>query len=178
MGTDAPAILILDSSVLINFLRIERMDLLQKHAPAIVITEHVTQEITQSYPKEFGAFQAAISQGVVSEIKITDLGEIALMNHIRKRPGGKILGVGESSAIAVAAIRGYRIALDDKPAIRQIQDLRLNIKVQTTQDIVVSLIQNAHLSVPQADGIKADWAANHRFRLNFNSFSELLPHKS
>jgi predicted nucleic acid-binding protein len=48
MGKDAPIILILDASVLINFLCIGRTDLLQHHPASIVITEHVTDEVTRA----------------------------------------------------------------------------------------------------------------------------------
>ena len=48
MGKDAPIILILDASVLINFLCIGRTDLLQHHPASIVITEHVPAEVTRA----------------------------------------------------------------------------------------------------------------------------------
>jgi predicted nucleic acid-binding protein len=174
MGKDAPIILILDASVLINFLCIGRTDLLQQHPASIVITEHVTDEVTRAYPNELGALTAAKNAGIVKELQITELAEIALMGSIRTRPGGKRLGVGECSAIAVAVSRGYELGIDDEPAIKQIQSLKLNVKVHRTRDIMVALIRAGQLSVQDADAIKADWETNHRFRQKFKSFGELL----
>lgn len=41
-------IIIADTSVLINFLRIDRMDLIGAHPSAFVATEHVAVEISDS----------------------------------------------------------------------------------------------------------------------------------
>lgn len=174
MGKDAPIILILDASVLINFLCIGRADLLGQHSASIFITEHVTDEVTRAYPKQLAVLTAAKDAGIIKELQITELAEITLMSSIRTRPGGKRLGVGECSAIAVAVNRGYELGIDDEPAIKQIQSLKLNVKVHRTRDIVVALIRTGNLSVEDADAIKVDWETNHRFRQKFKSFGELL----
>ncbi|MEW6238151.1 MAG: hypothetical protein AB1656_22405 [Candidatus Omnitrophota bacterium] len=44
----------LDTSVLINFLRIDRADLLENHSGfSFFITDHVEQEITKRYAQQF-----------------------------------------------------------------------------------------------------------------------------
>jgi predicted nucleic acid-binding protein len=96
------------------------------------------------------------------------------MSSIRTRPGGKRLGVGECSAIAVAVSRGYELGIDDEAAIKQIQSLKLNVNVHRIRDIMVAIIRAGQLSVQDADAIKVDWETNHRFRQKFKSFGELL----
>lgn len=45
---------------------------------------------------------------------------------------------------------------------------------EDTASIMVALIRAGTLSVAEADSIKADWEANHRFRLKFATFGDLV----
>lgn len=49
-----------------------------------------------------------------------------------------------------------------------------SIPREDTSTIVVALIRAGALSVAEADASKADWEANHRFRLKFSSFGEVV----
>jgi hypothetical protein len=88
------------------------------------------------------------------------------------------LGAGERSAIAVALDRKCPLAIDDSRAIQRAIDeagIAGNpLTILRTQDIVVELIQGGVLSLEAADRIRAEWAANHRFRLKISSFRDLL----
>jgi hypothetical protein len=64
--------------------------------------------------------------------------------------------------------------MDDKTARKRVAALDPAITVLTTESLVVELIKTNLLNVKDADTIKAEWEQNHRFRLPFGSFTELL----
>lgn len=47
-----PAIVVADTSVLVNFLRIDRMDLIGAHPASFIVTDHVAIEIADTYPDQ------------------------------------------------------------------------------------------------------------------------------
>ena len=58
--TGQPAIVVTDASVLINFLRVDRMDLISECSHDFVVTDHVAEEITSRYPDQRQRFALAI----------------------------------------------------------------------------------------------------------------------
>lgn len=168
-------LLIADTSVLINFLKIDRMHLIGKHVPRCVITEHVVAEVTELYAQQKECLAAALADGHLEVISVIDAAEVEMFGRIQK--SGR-LGVGESSAIAVAIRRGYALGIDDRRAIRDAQALAAAegsaLTVWRTQDIVVRLIQAGQLSVEQADVMLVSWRTQHSFNLRIQSFSEVL----
>ncbi|CDL00982.1 conserved protein of unknown function [Magnetospirillum gryphiswaldense MSR-1 v2] len=167
-------IIIADTSVLINFLRIDRMDLIGAHPSAFVATEHVAVEISDSYPDQHARYRAAVIAGYLSEQRVDDPTEVELFLRLRQTPR---LGTGECSAISVALNRGHRLAIDDNRAIsRALHEAGLakrTLDIVRTQDIIVTLIQAETLTVEAADTILEDWASNNRFKLKISSFSEI-----
>ena len=162
---------ITDTSVLINFLVIDQVALLVAMAGRrIVVTDHVRNEVTQHYPTQLARLEQALQAGLLDEISVTDLAEVALFAQLTATG----LGVGECSAIAVAANRGCELAIDDKTARKRVEKLYPAINILTTELIVIELIRQGVLDVAAADAIKLDWEQNHRFRLPFGSFAERL----
>ncbi len=168
----SPSIIVSDTSVIVNFLRIDRMDLIAGHSHDFIVTDHVADEITDHYPDQQARFAAAQTDGVIQQVSITDPAEVTLF--VQLSASGR-LGAGECSAIALAVHQGHVLAIDDRRALNQAQRVRRNLQVLTTQDLMVSMIRENLLDVPQADVIKEEWANNHRFRLTIGSFSELVP---
>jgi len=169
----APAIVVADTSVLVNFLRIDRMDLIGAHPDSFIATDHVNAEITE--PDQKSRYSTALSAGYLVEQRVDDSVEVEIF--LRLSRGGR-LGAGERSAIAVALNRNYRLAIQDNRAIgRAIQEAGISgnpVSIMRTQDIVVELIRSQALTVEMADALLVNWASNHRFRLNISSFRELL----
>lgn len=169
----APAIIVADTSVLINFLRIDRMDLIGDHPDSFIATDHVAAEITD--PDQQSRYAAALSVGHLVEQRIDD--PVEIQTFLRLGRGGR-LGAGERSAIAVALNRNYRLAIQDNRAIsRAIREAGISgnpVCIVRTQDIVVELIRSQTLTVEMADAMLVDWARNHRFRLKITSFRKLL----
>jgi predicted nucleic acid-binding protein len=106
-------LLIADTSVLINFLKIDRISLLGKHSPRCAITDHVLAEITDFYPDQQSRLNAAIHEAYVEVTPVTADAEIDLFARLQGLPS-RPLGAGECSAIAVALTRGYSLAMDDR----------------------------------------------------------------
>lgn len=165
------AIVITDTSVLINFLVIDQVTLLGRlSAYRIVVTDHVRAEITAHYPEQLQRLEEALSSQVLKETRVTDLAEVQLFAELTSRG----LGIGECSAIAVAVNRQLALAIDDKKAIKKVSALSYNLTVLGTDSLVVLLIRDNVLSVQAADSMKSDWETNHRFKLPFASFSDII----
>ncbi|MCI0525811.1 MAG: hypothetical protein L0Y75_11155 [Acidobacteria bacterium] len=169
------AIVVADTSVLINFLRIDRMDLIGAHPASVIATDHVAAEIADTYPDQQARYAAALSAAQISEERIDDPAELELF--LRLAAHGR-LGAGERSAIAVALNRKCALAIDDSRAIQAgIAEAGVAgspLSIVRTQDIVVELIRKGAISIRAADAILVDWAANHRFKLKIASFQDLL----
>ena len=84
-------------------------------------------------------------------------------------------GAGECPAIAIAVHRGYILAIDDRLAAKHALRIDATIRIISTQDPMVSMIREGLLATEEADSIKRQWAARHRFLLKLDSFESLLP---
>lgn len=151
------------------------MILIGKHQPPCVITQHVVDEVTEFYPEQRERLQAAIADGYLSVVQVSEDPEIDIFGRLQQT--GR-LGIGESSAIAVAVHRGFPIAIDDRAAIRRAEAIAAEedatLTVLKTQDIIVRLIRAELLSVEQADVLLVSWHTQHRFHLKIGSFADLL----
>src|SRR6476620_4366880 len=110
------AIIVADTSVLINFLRIDRMELIAAHPASFIATDHVAAEIADTYPEQQARYAAALSAAQITEQRIDDLAELEWLLSLAAK--GR-LGAGERAAIAVALTRGCALAIDDSRAIRR-----------------------------------------------------------
>ena len=164
-------VVVTDTSVLINFLCIDRMDLIARHSHRFVITGHVVEEITDHYPEQRARLNAALTDGTLEEIAVS--GEAAL-DLFRVLSETRRLGSGESAAIACAIANDYAIAIDDRAAANQARQLKADLVVLGSQEIMVHLIRSSVIDVAEANQIKNTWADHHKFRLAIASFRELV----
>ncbi len=149
------------------------MDLIAGHSHDFIATDHVADEITDHYLQiNERALRPRWYAGTLQQVSITDPTEMALLGSLAAL--GR-LGVGECSAIALAAHQGHVLAIDDRVASNQARRVSRNIQILTTQDLMVSMIRQNLLDVPQADAIKDEWTNHHRFRLTVQSFAYLVP---
>jgi hypothetical protein len=145
-------IVVADTSVLINFLRIDRMDLISHHPQRFLATDHVEAEITSDYPDQRTRYQAAVVSGQLDTCSVVDPDEVTLFPRLRP---GERLGAGECSAIAVAINRKYPIAIDDDRAVkRAVREMGAKLEVVKTVDVIVTLIRTGVLNTDAADQIK------------------------
>lgn len=171
MTTATEPALILDSSVLVNFLRVDRVELLARLPLPLFVTNHVRDEVTADYPEQLERLVRALESMALREIVVDEPAEVAEFLALSCEG----IGSGECSAIAVAGMRGWPLALEDKRAGRVALARFPSLQVLKTQDLVVQLLREGALSIDEADALLEDWRTNHRFRLKIASFSELLP---
>ena len=167
------AVVVADTSVLLNFLKIGRMDLIGSHPRRFLATDHVENEISDHAQR--AAFLAAVAAGNLDTCTVTDAREVELF--LRLGPGVR-LGAGECSTLAVAVNRGYAVAIDDNRALsRAFGEAGLEsarIEIIRTPDVMIALIRAGVLTVEEADAIKDEWARQHRFRINAATFGVLI----
>ena len=166
------SIIITDASVLINFLVLDRAELLAglpNHR--FLVTDHVRAEVTAHYPEQLQRLEEAFAKGILEEISVTELEEVSLFARLTAAG----LGIGECSAIAVASHRKLALAIDDKSAVKKLTNLGLCLTILSTELLVVLLIRETVLTVAEADAMKAEWEKNYRFRLTFASFADRIP---
>ncbi len=164
-------IIVVDTSVLINFLRINRMDLIADHSHKFVITDHVTEEISDKFPAQKQRLKESLTLNAISQKCIDRPEELSLFGSLSAT--GR-LGDGECSAIAMAVNRRFDLAIDDRQAKRQAKLTDPTLRILTTRDLMVSMIGEGILNVEQADQIKDEWATRHRFRLKkLKSFHDI-----
>lgn len=164
-------VVVLDTSVLINFLRIDRMDLIAGLPLRFAITEHVSAEVLDLYAEERIRLEAALLTDALEQHDVTAPAALSIFRtlmHTRR------LGAGECAAIAYAAAEGFALAIEDRRAEKEAETFIAKSEMFRTADLVVLAVREGLLSVPEADAVKDDWAQQHRFRLKITSFEELL----
>jgi predicted nucleic acid-binding protein len=174
MATDGRQFAIIETSVLINFLRIDRLDLLANHpAYRFVVIDYVKWEITTRFHEQVIALENALSSGaLVGDIDPRDVTMVELQAYADLQSLN--IGDGERGAVAAAFARGYVIAINDYRAVKKLPETYKLLHREDTTSIMVSLIRAGVLTVDEADAIKADWEASHRFRLKFPTFGDLV----
>ena len=171
METGQRATVVSDASVPINFLRVDRMDLLADHSHDFVVTGHVAEEISGRYPDQHERFALAIRSGAISEVTVSSPGEMAIFESLMQ---SRRLGAGECSAIAKAVCGQHVLAIDDRRATSQAQRTSEALRIVSTQELMVWMIAENLLDIAEADRIKNEWALRHRFRLKITSFREVV----
>jgi predicted nucleic acid-binding protein len=165
---------IIETSVLVNFLKIDRTDLLAKHALYQFVVPHaVRNEVTRHYAAQVARLDAAFAAGQLlpdDPPESTDPDELATFAAMSSLK----IGNGEKAAIAAARTRGLPLAMDDQRAWKRSKAFSAGIPPEDTVTIIVSLVKAGVLTVAAADAIKADWRASHNFTLRFRSFAERI----
>lgn len=165
-----PGDVLLDASVLINFLAVDRVDLLHEQ-PGLrfLVTGHVDAEVTVRNPRRIARYQSALSAGHLHPTVVDTIEELSVFADL-----SRALGEGESAAIAAAGVRGLPLAIDDRAAAKRARSVFPALRVVGTRELMVRAIRCGLLSVEEADAIKAEWEARHRFRIPCETFRELL----
>jgi len=160
------SLLIADASTLLNFLRVRRFDLVHGLGYRVRIVDAVYEEVQT----EREQLDRIVEEG---HIKTITLEGTAITDSVAKFLALG-LGNGESFSFAAAVEFEAAIAIDDIRAVKKAKGIAGGLTVVTSTDIVVAGIRASRLTLQEADLLKADWANNHRFRLKFNSFGDLL----
>lgn len=102
--------IVCDTSVVINFLKINRLDLLEKYSPTFFITDHVQEEITTQYANQYHRLHEGLEKCIFHKVNVDDPKELDIFAKLGQT---RQLGAGECAAIAVASHRDYKLAIDE-----------------------------------------------------------------
>ena len=161
-------VVLTDANILINFLHLDRLDLLgDLPGYEFLVPDHVVEEIRDPGQREH--LEMGIRSGFFSILSITDLEEIESYARFHR-----FLGQGESACLAVAQRRGYFVASDERGVFRKTATAAIGQeRILTTPDLLLLSIRAGLATVEEADGWKSVLEAN-RFRMRFSSFREVL----
>ncbi|MFQ5852292.1 MAG: hypothetical protein ACE5JU_17135 [Candidatus Binatia bacterium] len=165
---DGRLLVVTESSFLINFLAIDRMDILGGLGQfKFHVVDHVTAEIR--YPDQQARLRAALAAGIVSEFEITDPVEILLYDELRK-----VLGDGESASLAVAVSRRWIIAADEKGRFRKELFERIGEDyLLDTPGALLAAIKSRVISISEAEELR-EALRRHRFEMKGGKGDRLL----
>lgn len=165
---DGRLLVVADSSFLINFLVVDRMDILSRLPQfRFHVVNHVLAEIR--YETQRARLQTATEGGGVTEIEITDPAEILLYDEFRR-----FLGDGESASLAVAVSRRWVVAADEKGRFRRELFSRLgeDYLLDTLGGLLVAIKSNV-ITIAHAEALRTQ-LQEHRFQMDSTPFDELL----
>lgn len=168
MDSQAANTVVVVSSVLINLIHVQALQLLSQLQPwSFVVPLEVIGEITRPDCSE--AQDHALNMEWIQVAPLDSPTEFELLATAMQR-----VELGESACLALARSRGWRIACDEK---RKFLPLALDWlgqnQVVGTQGLVVLMIRRGLLSVEQADQYLEVWSRN-RFRISISTFQELI----
>lgn len=169
MSLPEPTTIVLDTSILLNFLKVGHVALLGRLEAPVVLLDQVFAEVIR--PEQREAIQRAVAAGILSLESVTDIAEVTLFAELRA--GGQ-LGAGECAVLAVAINRNLVAGLQDNRARAEGQRRHQALRLCRTEDLMVTLLRGGHVTLDVADQLLVEWAEKHRFRSKITSFCELL----
>ncbi len=161
-------VVVTDANVLINLMHAGRLGLLGALTGyEFVVPDHVVAEIKDSEQRR--TLDGSIEGGVLRVEAITEFGSMAVFAELRD-----LMGAGEAACLAIACGRGWIVASDEKGAFRREAIARLGEgRIITTAGLLLLAIQQAVITADEADEAKTV-LERHRFRMDFESFRDLL----
>ena len=160
--------IVLDTSILLNFVKIGRVELLGQLGTSVVLLDQVFDEVRR--PKQRKVVKDAVAADTLDLQSVRDPVEIALFTELQA--GGR-LGAGECAVLAVAITRNWVAGLQDRRARTEGQRRREDLALCQTEGLVLTLIKAGYLTIEEADEFLAEWAAKYRFKSKLTSFRDL-----
>jgi len=161
-------LVVADASFLINFLAVDRMDILGKF-PGLRfhLVNHVRAEVRDD--EQRARLGAALDGGLITEIEITDHAELRLYDEFRR-----FLGDGESASLALAVNRRWVVAADEKRRFRRELFARLGEDyLLNTLGALLTAIRKGVITVADAETLRRRLREN-RFAMEPTPFDDLL----
>lgn len=169
MTSSEPTTIVLDTSVLLNFVKVGHVAFLGRLGPPVLLLDQVFAEVIE--PEQRAAVKVAVTAGALSLESVTDIAEVTLFAELRA--GGQ-LGAGECAVLAVALNRNLVAGLQDKRARAEGRRKHKALRLCQTEDLMVELVRGGHMTLGVADQLLVEWATKHRFKSKISSFRELL----
>lgn len=160
---------VVDTSVLINFCHLDRLDLLGAFLDRVfVIPREVEEEVLE--PSQRTKVQRALTEGHLGRASTAEHPVLHHLTELRTRN----LDLGEAACVALAKAHGWLVACDERRRFLRIAKETLGAgRVIDTPGLLLMAIQQDLLSLAQAERAKARLEA-HRFRMRFRSFRDLI----
>jgi len=158
----------LDTCVAINFIHVGRLALLRTLPGYLfVLPEEVLAEVTETAQRE--QLSRAVTEGWLRVERITEPSDLADYADCRR-----VLGKGEAACLVLARRHNWLVACDEKGRFQREAVARLGPgRVVNTAGLFVAAIRAGLITVEDADSAKAV-LEQHRFRLKFSSFGDVL----
>jgi predicted nucleic acid-binding protein len=134
--------LILDATVLSNFLKAGYLNLLQSLSSVVCLSPAVAEEIAEGMRRE--KIPAAALDWL--PVVVLSAEEQSLAERLRTR-----LGAGEADSLAIASMRGWTLATDDRDARRIAAQFQ--VAVTGTIGILARLVEEDILDIESAEEI-------------------------
>jgi predicted nucleic acid-binding protein len=159
---------VVDANVLINLAHLDRLDLLGAlEGFDFVLPAEVRAEVVSA--KARARLDCGLNLGHLRETPLEGLETLTLFADFLQ-----VMGRGESACLALAAMRDWYVASDEKRVfLREAQRHLGPGRILNTPGLLLLAIQRGLLTVEQADEAKAILEQN-RFRMAFGSFREIL----
>jgi len=141
--------IVVDTTVLSNLARVNRIDLLKKLHVQIVLPSQVHEEILKGITAGYSFLEEA------DKVVEADWVKLAVLEDERERTLFRnlldIVGYGEAAGIAIAKERNLVFFSDDRKARRVAQDQ--GVKISGTLGMLELLVEEGKLSIGEADEI-------------------------
>ncbi len=160
-------VVITDANILINLIHVKRLSLL-RDLPGFhfVVGDEVLAEINK--PAQALALKEIVDRGDIGRVSLENTTELALYAE-----HSQFVGKGEASCLAIAEVRGWLIASDERRKFQRIAEERIGTgRILNTPGIYVMAIRSELLSVEDADADK-QILERHRFKMRFKSFRDI-----
>lgn len=161
--------IVIDTSVLLNFVNIGRIGLLACLGTTVVLLDQVMAEVIRS--DQIAQVEEAIARDTLELHSVSDPDELSLFVHLMS--AGR-LGAGECAVLATAVTRRWIAGLQDKRAIKEGKRFCMDLVLWQTEDIVLKLIRNGKLTVEEANGFLVEWKEKYRFKSKYSSFQTIM----
>lgn len=161
--------IVIDTSVLLNFVNIGRIGLLACLGTTIVLLDQVMVEVIR--PDQIAQVEEAIARETLELHNVSDPDELSLFIHLMSV--GR-LGAGECAVLATAVTRHWIAGIQDKRARNEGKRLRSDLVICQTEDIVLELIRRGYLTIEEADGFLIEWKEKYRFKSKYGSFRTIM----
>ncbi|MBW8873820.1 MAG: hypothetical protein JF614_02560 [Acidobacteria bacterium] len=159
---------VVDANVLINLAHLDRLDLLGALEGFDFVTPaEVRQEVTSAQAR--ARLDCALQLGHLRETLLEGLETLTLFADFRQ-----VMGQGESACLALASVRGWYIASDEKRVFLRTAQRHLGPeRILNTPGLLLLAIRRNLLTVEQADEAKT-LLERCRFKMAFGSFREIV----
>ncbi len=165
---DPVHIVVTDTSILINLAHTGHLHLLgQLQDFRFVVPDEVIAEITR--PKQATLIEEALNSGWMRKESLASPRELAKFAELNQA-----LGSGESACLAMAEVRGWLVACDEKRVFLREAKARIGLnRLINTPGILVLCIRAGLVTIDDADCAKTV-LEGHRYRMAFGSFRNLI----